>query len=267
MKRQKLSPAQAGLPLTARRRTPGLRREEVAELAGISTAWYTYLEQGREVQASEEAMERIALALQLTASEKAHLLQLALPPRIHPELPTSIPASLQSTLDGLDLQPAFVVDGLMNVLAWNGSSAALFLDFSDLRGIKRNLLHYVMTHPALKEMYQDWEGNARRLIAQFRRGSALYQDTEAFQTLIQALKKSSPEFGLWWPLQDVADPGSGIKLLHHRSAGEMRFQYTSLSCDDDPRLTLFIHIPLDGQTRQGLQQLIEKRTLNLQKQV
>lgn len=255
-RRQSLTPEQVSLPRTGRRRTPGLRREEVAELAQISTAWYTCLEQGRDVQASRATLERLASALRLNPTEKQHLLQLGSEAPAGSQLSGQVPAVLLDTLKHLDPSPAFITDPLMNLLAWNQGAIAIFTDFGLLEKPKCNLLHYVLTDQRIREMYQGWESNARRLLAQFRLQSGALRDTPDGQRLLQDLHRHSEHFRMWWPLQDVHEKSSGTKVLQHPRAGEMHFQYTSLGCDDDPALSLFLHVPLNARTQRKLQDLV-----------
>src|SRR5919108_5182229 len=162
-RREKLSPSAAGIVAGPRRRTPGLRREEVAMAAGVGTTWYTWLEQGRDVRPSTEVLSALSQALRLDAAEKRHLFILA--GRQLPERPANAPEKVDSpllhVLNSLSMQPAYVVGRRWDVLAWNSAAAAVFGDYGALEGDARNIIHMVFTNPRHRRLLVDWEELAR----------------------------------------------------------------------------------------------------------
>ncbi|HEX8047310.1 helix-turn-helix transcriptional regulator [Rhizobium sp.] len=246
-RREKLTPASVGLPDGFRRRTPGLRREEVALLAGVGTTWYTWLEQGRDVRASVEVLSALADALLLDPAERRHLFTLSDRPSTELPMhgPEDVPAALRRMLASLTGQPAYVLGRRWDVLAWNASSVALFGDYGLLEGDARNTVHRVFTDPAHRQLLVDWEIVAANSLAMFRADSARYAGDPDFERLIATLTQASPEFRAWWPRQDVLRPLAGHKRLRHPLGGLMNFEYTALSVIDRPDMKLVVYTPLD----------------------
>jgi transcriptional regulator with XRE-family HTH domain len=247
-RRERLAAVDLGLPARRRRRTPGLRREDVAELAGISTAWYTYLEQGRAVRPSADVLERIAGVLRLTAVERRHLLALARPLDAPGPTDGTVPPSLHRVLDGLGSNPAYVIGHTWDLLAWNRAAAALFTDFSALPPPQRNVVWYVFTDPRVRCLYSDWAGNARGLLAQFRVSCNLYAGEPRFTELRRGLRAASPEFARWWRAHDVATKLSGTKQLKHPVVGSLHLEYTTFECLERPGLALVTYMPVDTES-------------------
>jgi transcriptional regulator with XRE-family HTH domain len=246
-RREKLTPASAGLPEGFRRRTPGLRREEVALLAGVGTTWYTWLEQGRDVRPSAEVLSALADALRLDPAERRHLFTLS--DRPSAEAPSrgseDVPDALQRMLASLAGQPAYVLGRRWDVLAWNAAAVAVFGDYSLLQGDARNSVHRVFTDPAHRQLLVDWEIVAANSLAMFRADSARYAGDPDFERLISTLMQASPEFRAWWPRQDVLRPLTGHKRLRHPKGGLMTFEYTALAVMDRPDMKLVVYTPLD----------------------
>jgi transcriptional regulator with XRE-family HTH domain len=237
-RRERLAPETAGIACGARRRTPGLRREEVAMIAGVGTTWYTWLEQGRDVRPSVEVLTALCEALQLDAAEQRHLFTLA--GRQQPEqrriVAGKIEGPLLHMLQSLVLQPAYVVGPRWDVLAWNDAAVAIFGDYGLLEGDARNIIHGVFTDPHRRHLLVDWEQLARATLAAFRAESAKY-----------VMMRSSPEFREWWPQRDVVHRLSGMKHLRHPIAGAMVFEHMSLSIDDGSDMKLIVYTPLAEQ--------------------
>ncbi|TIT20398.1 MAG: helix-turn-helix domain-containing protein, partial [Mesorhizobium sp.] len=193
-RRERLSPGTAGIACGARRRTPGLRREEVAMIAGVGTTWYTWLEQGRDVRPSVEVLTALSEALRLDAVEKRHLFILA--GRQQPErrlaAPEKVDGALLHMLQSLVLQPAYVVGRRWDVLAWNPAAVAVFGDYGLLEGDARNIVHMVFTSPHHRRLLVDWEELARVVLASFRAESAKYVGDPDFDRLIALMMRSSP---------------------------------------------------------------------------
>ncbi|RUY65673.1 XRE family transcriptional regulator [Mesorhizobium sp. M7A.F.Ca.CA.001.13.1.1] len=248
-RRERLTPSAAGIATGLRRRTPGLRREEVAMIAGVGTTWYTWLEQGREVRPSVEVLTALAEALRLDAAEQQHLFILA--DRQQPErravAPEKVDGPLLHMLQSLVLQPAYVVGRRWDVLAWNPAAVAVFGDYGLLEGDARNIVHMVFTSPHHRHLLVDWEQLARTVLASFRATSARYVGDPDFERLIELMTRSSPEFRAWWPKRDVAHRLSGVKHVRHPSAGAMTFEHMSLSIGDGSDMKLIVYTPLAEQ--------------------
>ncbi|TPN42557.1 helix-turn-helix transcriptional regulator [Mesorhizobium sp. B1-1-6] len=248
-RRERLSPQAAGIACGARRRTPGLRREEVAMIAGVGTTWYTWLEQGRDVRPSVEVLAALCEALRLDAVEKRHLFILA--GRQQPErrgaTPEKVDGPLLHMLQSLVLQPAYVVGRRWDVLAWNPAAVAVFGDYGLLEGDARNIVHMVFTSPQHRRLLVDWEELARVVLASFRAESAKYVGDPDFDRLIALMMRSSPEFRDWWPRRDVARKLTGLKHVRHPTAGAMAFEHMRLSIDDGSDMRLVVYTPLAEQ--------------------
>jgi transcriptional regulator with XRE-family HTH domain len=230
--RERLSPQAVGLPPGPRRRTPGLRREEVAQLCGVSPTWYTWIEQGRPVSASADALARIAVALRLSRAERAYLFELA--GERDPAEPTpasnDAPASLIATV-GLVDAPAYVLDRQWNALAWNTQAAELFvgwLDGAPEAPGERNLLRFTFTEPAARKLIVDWEARARRLVAEFRADSIRHLNDGPTRALIDALSAESDEFVRFWSSQDVGEREGGSRAFDHPRQGRIVYDQITL---------------------------------------
>lgn len=254
-RRERLSPDLVGLPPRSRRRTAGLRREEVAELAGISTAWYTYLEQGRDVQPSREVLNSIAGALHLTEIEREYLYALTMPLPLKEKAKDEVPLSLRRLLDNFGIYPAYITGHTWDILAWNQAACRLFTDFGAMPEPERNLVRYVFTDTELRRMYTDWEGNARRLLAQFRMSFGMHADESRFVEIISELLSLSEEFGQWWIKYDVQPKMSGVKDMHHPKVGRLQLEYTTFQSNDNPRLTLMTYTAVNKISEEKLHTL------------
>lgn len=248
-----LSPAKVGIQSASRRRTPGLRREEVAALSSISPEWYTYLEQDRDVRPSLEVIERISAALQLSPAERQYVRSLAFPKS--QRSPTALlPAALQLYLDELEYRPAYVVNDFWDIVGWNVAASRLFPGLTE--GAKPNLVTSVFLSPEWKRLYCDWERNARTMLALFRLTVATHAGHEYCARLISELAASA-EFTAWWPQQDVLGVTAGMKRMNHPTAGVIELDYTSFRSLDEPALTMISFRPSDAESRQKLQRLFD----------
>ena len=252
-RRERLTPTGVGLPNGFRRRTPGLRREEVAMLAGVGTTWYTWLEQGRDVRPSLEVLAALADVLQLDPAERRHLFILndRPAPQARPVGRERIDAPLRRMLDSLTGQPALVLGRRWDILAWNRAADVVYGPYSRLDGDERNMLHLVFADPDHRRLLVDWEAVAKSAIATFRSDFARYAGDAGFERLMALLARVSPEFAAWWPLREVAEPLAGRKRLNHPAAGRMEFEYSSFSIGDQPDMKLIVFTPLeeDGTAR------------------
>jgi transcriptional regulator with XRE-family HTH domain len=256
-RRARLSPADVGLPAGIRRRTPGLRREEVAQLANIGTSWYVWLEQARDVHPSTEVLECLARALQLTLNERRHLFLLAgqaVPPLISAAEERAIPA-LKRMLEDLDPSPAYALGRRYDYLASNRAANCLFNMSEAASPYERNLLWRIFTSPTMRQR-PNWERIARGTLAEFRASSARYPGDKWFEELIEDLKQVSPEFCRWWPHHDARSTLDGPKLIEHPTLGMLEFEHISLQVLSTPEVRVVVYSPL-GATRAKLTQLLE----------
>lgn len=257
-RRARLSPEQAGLPSGTRRRTPGLRRGEVALLAGVSPEWYTWLEQGRDIHVSAQVVERLARVLQLDASERTHFFLLALrqPPPVETYAPATVSPTLQQLLDRLDTTPVCVVDPRLNVVAQNVAHSAVFGDYAELPERDRNLIWRMFTSRA-QQLNQEWETLARMFVAQFRAGYGRFINDPWWAAQIAELTQISPEFRELWLRHDVRNVSEGGKTMQHPHAGALSFDLLWLQTVEAPELRLLIHTPRPGSgTAEKIQQLL-----------
>jgi transcriptional regulator with XRE-family HTH domain len=242
-RRGRLSPESVGLPGRRRRRTPGLRREEVAELAGIGVDWYIRLEQGRPVTPSVGTVDALARALRLTELEHQHLRALAGGGRHRPFQPEAAPPSLLLLLQSL-AQPAYVTGRRRDLVAWNAAAAEIF-GFDELDAGERNILVAMLTVPRSRDLFgAGWAEEAQRMVAQFRATHDLWAGDPAFAALLRRLSDGCPEFDAWWERHDVRRPASGRKTLHHPTKGVIAFDHASFQANDDPGLKLVIYTPV-----------------------
>jgi transcriptional regulator with XRE-family HTH domain len=260
-RREGLAPASVGLPNGFRRRTPGLRRDEVALLAGVGVTWYTWLEQGRDVRASPEVLSALCKALKLDSAEQRHLFALA--DRPSPETrangPEVIEEPIRRLLDSLDGQPAYVLGRRWDILAWNKAAAVVFGDYAKLEGDERNIIHMVFANKAHRRLLTDWDRLAPASLAVFRADSARSAGDPDFERLIGLLTRLSPEFREWWPKHEVLAPFAGYKRIRHPKAGAMAFEYTSFALSDRPDMKLIVFTPLEeGGTPPKLEGLLGK---------
>lgn len=244
-RREKLEPHAIGLPNGARRRTVGLRRQEVAELAGIGIDWYIRLEQGRAVRPSAATVDALARALHLDKAEHAHLRALALPSNRPAFVRETVPSTVRCIVERLD-QPAYVTGRRWDVLAWNNAACALFTNFSRMPEADRNILIYVLTDPDARRVFGlAWAGQAARMVARFRGTHDLWAGDPAFTSLVRDLRERSPEFAGCWDAHQVgSSAGTGEKVLVHPNNGPLRYEYATFQVNDDPALRLTVYTPV-----------------------
>jgi transcriptional regulator with XRE-family HTH domain len=242
-RREKLSPVSVGLAGGRRRRTAGLRREEVAELAGIGVDWYIRLEQGRSVTPSAMTIDALARALKLSKLEHTHLKRLAGTRDRRAFKRESVPASLKRLIDALK-SPAYVTGRRWDLLAWNSAAHAVF-GFGQLADDDRNTLVSMLLRAEARDLFGSaWADEAKRMVAQFRTTHDLWADDPAFASLLRRLREGCPEFATWWKAHDIRSTSSGEKLLNHPKKGRLRFEHASFQANDDPALKLIIYTPL-----------------------
>ena len=243
-RRTRLDPASFGLS-GSRRRTPGLRREEVAQRASISPTWYTWLEQGRGGAPSADVLDRISRALMLTDVEREHLFLLGLgrPPEVRYQATDGISPRLQRVLDALEASPALVRTATWDVVAWNRAASAVLTDYGSLPPERRNILLLIFCDPRVRAAQHDWESVARFVVAAFRADAARAGAVSHVADLVDELCHASPEFAALWRDNDVRHHGDGVKHLRHPLLGPIAFEYSSFAVDGRPDLTMVIYNP------------------------
>lgn len=244
-RRARLSPARAGLEERPRRRTPGLRREEVAELADIGIAWYTWLEQGREIRASAEVLERVSCVLQLDPDERLTLFLLA---RQHPPpaplTGTGMTPALQRFLERQSPSPAYITNHQWDLVAWNEESTVIFGDFRAHPVEQRNIVWLIFTDAWTRRVLVDWEGVAQRVLALFRLDSSRHPSDSGFTELTGRLLQTSSEFRQWWPCHEVLGRPHSPKELEHPLLGRLALEPTVFHPQEAPALRLTVYSPL-----------------------
>ena len=244
-RRAKLDPAAFGLPLT-RRRTPGLRREEVAQRANVSATWYTWLEQGRGGAPSADVLDRIARALMLTDVEREHLFLIGLgrPPEARYRAREDVTPRLQRVLDALDPSPALIRTATWDVLAWNRAAAVMLINYQELPPGQRNILRYIFLNSQARAAQFDWESVARFALSSFRVETARAGATAERQALVDELCRLSPEFKAMWAENDVREAQhEAVKYIRHPVLGKLSFQYSAFAVDGRTDLTMIVYNP------------------------
>jgi transcriptional regulator with XRE-family HTH domain len=249
-RRERLAPADVGLPAGSRRRTAGLRREEVALLANVSATYYTFLEQGRQVRPSAQVLDALAAALQMSAAERRYLQVLAYggddaargvavsaPP------PEQIDQGVAALVQRLDPFPTIVKGRRWDVLAANAAARELFTDWEALPARERNLVRWMFTTDRAREVYLDWQEEARAMLGRFRLAAARHRDDPDFTALIAELQRDSQHVRDWWPRHDVIAVGSGTKKLRHPRLGPVSYSHVVLQVADNPDQTLVTYSP------------------------
>jgi transcriptional regulator with XRE-family HTH domain len=263
-RRMRRQPEELGLPRGHRRRTPGLRREEVAAAAGVSAEWYTWLEQAREVRPSAQVLTRIGAALRLEPNENRHLLTLGgyAVPASGSDSPWSVSVSLrlQRLIDQLDYGPAWVFGERWDIVAWNRAASVIHGDLATLQGIERNGLYQIFLGDRMRSILVDWEAHARKCVAKLRTTYASRVDDPWFNELVTILRTRSVEFERWWNENDVAGTSQeGVKHYEHPEAGRLVFDYSVLEVLDErmSSLRLVAYVPAPGTgTREKMEALL-----------
>ncbi|AOR30718.1 transcriptional regulator [Streptomyces fodineus] len=241
-RRERITPDEVGLPPTGRRRTPGLRREELALLAGISATWYTYLEQGRNIRASDQVLEALAAVLQLDRHERDHLFRLAgHAPAAEPEAPEPLPAEVAAVPLLLQPHPAYIIGGTYDVLSCNQAADELFPRLTTPADLPANFARWVFLEPAARDVLVDWEPEARGLLARLRTLAGRHPGDVRYTRLIDELNAGSPHVRAWWPQYDVQARHGGRKRLRTPGRGTVDFAYTAFHLAEQPEQTLVIY--------------------------
>jgi transcriptional regulator with XRE-family HTH domain len=244
-RRARLKPEDVGLPDYGRqRRVPGLRREELAQLAGVSVAYYTRLEQGNGRNVSAEVLDSIARALRLNDAEHSHLIHLA-KPKQHKKRPAArtqqVRGALGQLLDSMEGVPAYVVGRRSDVLAWNRMAAALFGDWGELPERERNWARMVFLKPEYRDLFVDWEQKASDVVGHLRLDAGCHPDDPRLSALVGELSVKSEDFRRLWARHDVKEKTYGVKLMRHPLVGELTLSFETFRLGDDPEQSLITY--------------------------
>ncbi|MGH3478488.1 MAG: helix-turn-helix transcriptional regulator [Nocardioidaceae bacterium] len=249
-RREQLVRSDFGLPPLSRARASGLRREEISYLSGVSVTWYTWLEQGRDINPSRQVLDAVARTLRLSSPEHSYLLALA---GYSPQQATpgpsapSMPAHVQRLLDALDRFPAYAITADWSIAGWNAAYEGLYPNVASVAVEDRNLLWLVFTDPYVRELLPDWEMTSRRFLAEFRAEAGPRLGEPRFSGLIRRLTLASDAFRLGWDSHAVGGFASRERIFRHPEAGELRFEHHQLTPADHPDLQLIIYAPLPSR--------------------
>jgi transcriptional regulator with XRE-family HTH domain len=258
-RRERLDPAVLGIKAGGRRRTAGLRREEVADAAGISATWYVWLEQGRDVNASAHALRALGRALRLSQSEQTYLFRLARPDLDwrHSPIGEAMPAaSLVSLVDGLSPHPAYITNRYRQVVAANRPARLLLGTFDSGDPVRGSVIGRMFLDPLWREIFVDWETVARSTVAQFRLATASMADDPVLASLVALLTASSEDFARWWANRELAEPPIWRKTVRHGLVGDMAFDFAVLQPHGrDSDFSVCLYAPADATSRERLERL------------
>jgi transcriptional regulator with XRE-family HTH domain len=257
-RRERLTPDALGLVADGRRRTPGLRREEVAQHSGVGLTWYTWLEQGRAINASAQVLAAVAESLRMDRFERAHLFTLAgLPdPDVVEECET-VPTTLRRLIEAVAPFPAFVLTHRYDVVAWNDPWAAVMGDVSALEPDRRNLLWLLFDEPAWRELLLDWERDVRYVVANFRGTMAAHLTEPAWTGLVAELEEASPDFRRLWTRHEVSGPSRKHKRIVHPQAGLIEVDNSSYWASEQPGMRMVVSTPRDERSLEAIGSLLQ----------
>ena len=261
-RRMRLDPLAFGFG-TGRRRTQGLRREEVAQRANISPTWYTWLEQGRGGAPSADVLNRIATGLMLTEPEREHLFMLGLgrPPEVRYRNVDSVTPRLQRVLDALEPSPAIIKTATWDVVAWNRAAACLLTDYGKLPREQRNILRLMFGNPRVRDAQDDWQSVARFVVGSFRADATRAGAGAEITQLVDELCRISPEFEALWRDNDVVPAhGEGVKRLRHPEIGLIELEFSVFAVDGRPELGMIVYNPVTRLDAERIQSLIAARS-------
>jgi transcriptional regulator with XRE-family HTH domain len=260
-RRTRLDPATFGFK-AGRRRTPGLRREEVAQRANISPTWYTWLEQGRGGAPSTDVLDRIATGMMLTEPEREHLFILAFghPPEARYKGHEGITPRLQHVLDAMPASPAIIKTATWDVVAWNEAAAALLTDYSQLPPEQRNILRLMFSNSRVRAAQEDWLSVARFAVGAFRADAARAGASAEIAQLVEELSRTSPEFEALWRNNDIAGHGEGIKRLRHPEIGAIELEFSTFAVEGRPDLNMMVFNPATREGEARIRSLVATRT-------
>lgn len=267
-RRAAIQPSSVGLPEGTRRRTPGLRREEVAQLAGVSSTWYTWLEQGRDIKVSSSVLDCIATALQMTQDERKYLFALALETgaggtMLPQEEPSVISPSLQKILQELKYCPTIISDRRCGIVGWNEAAAHVFLNFAKLPPEERNMIRLLFVRKEFQRLAVNWEQFVSGFLSIFRAYYGQYVEDQWYDDFIAEMKAMHPDFHEFWEQSRVSTAPDVVLEFRHAKAGRMLFHLTSLQVHGSTDLRCSIYTPAgDSNTESKLRQLMEQHELS-----
>ena len=258
-RRSRLDPVALGFA-AGRRRTPGLRREEVAQRANISPTWYTWLEQGRGGAPSADVLDRIARALLLTEVEREHLFLLGLgrPPEVHYRGNETVTPRLQRVLDALYPSPALIRTATWHVLAWNRAARVMLMDYAAVPPAERNILRFIFLDPRARAAQADWESVARFVVSSFRIDATRAGAEAEIAPLVEDLRRRSPEFNVMWEENDVLPLHEAVKQIRHPALGRIAFEYSTFAVDGRRDLSLIVYNPVTPADRDKIVAALEE---------
>ncbi|NUT48568.1 MAG: helix-turn-helix domain-containing protein [Saccharothrix sp.] len=258
-RRERLKPQDVGLVASGRRRTPGLRREEVAQLSGVGLTWYTWLEQGRDIPSSRQVIEALATALRLDDDDRDHIFELAGLRAAEPRSPDrALPALVQRVLDNLMPNPAYVFDQRLDILAWNAAQAELWMDPGAVDPAERNLLWLIFTDPLVRTLLVDWESAAGSVLGQFRAAAGRNSADHRYAEIADRLRAASPEFGRRWDSYPVAEFDVEVNRLDHPRVGRIDLDLLHLRLVEHPTLTVVLQTPVGPVDSARLADLVDR---------
>lgn len=253
--RTRLDPAELGLPQPRRKRTEGLRREDVAALSGVSVSWYTWLEQGRDMRVSDDVLERLCHTLRLSEDERVYLFSLVQHrvPRAPRNAPPEAPPEIVRMINGLNV-PAIIMNLRWDVLAWNRLNTLIYRDYNNMPAGERNLLEILLSRKASHLSPVDLESTARRLIARLRFDYSKSDDDPRFEALIRRLDAASPVFRRIWRIPEFSLRAFGVYRFKHPRFGELAFEHTSSVPDGHPHIRVVICMPDNAAAKKAVAQ-------------
>jgi transcriptional regulator with XRE-family HTH domain len=259
-RRAKLDPTAFGFS-QGRRRTAGLRREEVAQRANISPTWYTWLEQGRGGAPSADVLDRIARALMLTDAEREHLFLLGLgrPPEVRYQKHEGVTPRLQRVLDALDPSPALIRTATWDVVAWNRASTVMLTDYASIPAEQRNILRFIFFSPQARAAQYDWTSVARYAVGAFRVDVARAGAAEKVSAFVDELCRLSPEFDAMWRDHNVSTHHEGVKHIKHPVLGRLAFEFSNFAVDGRPDLSMVVYNPISQDDVERIRSLIASK--------
>ena len=255
-----MSPTSVGLPEGRARRTAGLRREDVAAMAGLSVTWYTWLEQGRDIRASDFVLERLARMFQLTTEERDYLFSLAqnrLAP-LSPSADEALPDSIKHAIDALNV-PAEVITLRWDVIYWNAMVTHCIRDYTSVAPEQRNLLRILLTNPEYQQDHDYYDKMSHRVIAKFRVDYSQAGGDPYFETLIEELNETSPRFRELWRSPDISSRSEGVHLSRHPRLGGITFEHSSYVVEGAPKFRMVIFVPFDAQSARKVHQISREK--------
>ncbi|MFE5617507.1 helix-turn-helix transcriptional regulator [Streptomyces sp. NPDC056524] len=256
-RRERITPEQVGLPRGRRRRTPGLRREEVAHLSAVGVTWYTWLEQARDIHVSPQVLDALARALQLDATERTHLFALGGEADPHPESPCpTVTPALRAMLDQLEPLPACIQNSRYDILAYNRTYGRLLCDLDELPREDRNCIWLAFTHEEWRAAVAELPDVTRAMAGKFRASMAEHLAEPAWKALLHRLDTASPEFREIWARHEVVAQGGRTKIIRNAHVGTLHLEHTNvwLGPTSGPRLVTYV--PVDQESRAGLDRLL-----------